>query len=79
MLTMKSSEYFYTVKSETPTCCSCAYWVATRIYNREAFMCPNDGLGSCSATPTRSMTPPEDTCHSWQPWQTQQAPQTAAP
>lgn len=75
---MTSPEYFYTVNPETPTCCSCTHWVATRIYNREAFMCPNGGLGSCRAASTRSMTPPQDTCHSWQPWQTGRQAQAAA-
>lgn len=66
---MKPSEHFYTAPSGTPTCCTCANWVATRIFSRNAFMCPNDGLGSCNAAQSRSLTTPEDSCHSWQPWQ----------
>jgi hypothetical protein len=69
---------FYTVTPGTPTCCSCAHWVATRIYNREAFLCPSDGLGSCCAAPGRNLTPPENSCHSWRPWQADRPAQAAS-
>ncbi|MGD9788110.1 MAG: hypothetical protein AB7U30_09185 [Sulfuricellaceae bacterium] len=66
---MHNDDYFYSVEPSTPSCCSCTNWVATRIFNRDAFLCPSDGLGACKAADKNDLTPPSECCQSWQPWQ----------
>jgi hypothetical protein len=65
---MHDENYFYSVTPGTPSCCSCAYWVATRVFNREVFMCPSDGVGACNAAGKKGLTPPSESCQCWQPW-----------
>ncbi len=66
---MPDDDYFYSVEPSTPSCCSCTFWVATRIFNREAFLCPTDGLGACKAAEKDGLTQPSECCQRWQPWQ----------
>ena len=66
---MQNEDYFYSVGPSTPSCCSCTNWVATRIFNREAFLCPTDGLGACKAAEKDGLTHPSESCQRWQPWQ----------